>query len=85
MCLTEGQIRHINKKVELGSEINVDTIKQEMENDRLTRHWENEEEEMNPYQKALLNSVYRDDVKTVQMEYWLILSNIVKYVQHDEE
>ena len=39
--------------------------------------------EINPYQKVVLNNVYRDDVKTVQMEYWLILSDLVKYIQHD--
>ena len=86
ICLTEEQVRHIYKKVESGSEINVDTIKQEMEDDRLTRKRTNEEkEDTNPHQKVVLNNVYKDDVKTVQMEYWSILSNIGKYVQHDEE
>ena len=76
---------YLYKKVELGSEINVDTIKQEMEDDRLTRNRTIEEEEINPYQKVVLNNVYRDDVKSGQMEYWSTLSNIVKYVQHDKE
>ena len=29
--------------------------------------------------------MYKDEIKTVQMEYWSILSDNVKYVQHDEE
>ena len=60
ICLTAEQVRHIYKKVEFGSEINVDTIKQEMEDDRLTGHWTNEgEEDMNPYPKLVLNNVYK--------------------------
>ena len=51
----------------------------------MARNRANEEEEINPYEKVVLNNVNRDDVKTVQMEYWSILSDIVKYVQHDKE
>ena len=29
--------------------------------------------------------MYEDKIKTVQMEHWSILSDNVKYVQHDEE
>ena len=29
--------------------------------------------------------MYKNGIKTVQMEYWSILSNTVKYIQHDEE
>ena len=56
-----------------------------MKDDRLTRNRANEEEKINPYQKLMLNNVYRDDIKTVQMEYWSILSDLIKYVWHDEE
>ena len=46
-------MRHMCKKVELGSEINVDSLKQEMEDDRLTRNRTNEEEEdTNPYERG---------------------------------
>ena len=82
--LTEEQMRYIYKKVESGSEINVDTMKQEIDNENLTAT-EIEEEEINLYQKVVLNNVYKDEIKTVQMEYWSILSDNVKYVQHDEE
>ena len=57
ICLTEEQMRHIYKKVEAGREINIVTIKQEIHNDRLTRTKTNEEEEINPYQKVVLNKV----------------------------
>ena len=42
-------MRHIYKKVKLGSEINVDTMKQEIDNEKLIET-EIEEEELNPYQ-----------------------------------
>ena len=61
----------------MGSEINVDTVKQEINNDRGF--------EINPYRKVVLNDVYKDEIKTVQMEYWSILSDNVKYAQHDEQ
>ena len=84
ICLTEEQTRHIYKKVELGSEINVDTMKQEIDNEKLPES-KTEEEEINPYQKVMLNNVYKDDIKTVQVEFWSILSDNIKYVQHDEK
>ena len=63
ICLTEEQMRHIYKRVESGSEINVDTIKQEIDNDRLTRTKTNKEKEINPYQKVVLNKMYKNDMR----------------------
>ena len=37
ISLTEEQMRHLYKKVEAGSEVNIDTIKQEIDNDKLSR------------------------------------------------
>ena len=41
--------------------------------------------QMNPYQKIVLNKVYKDETDTVKIENWSILSDNVKYVQHDRE
>ena len=81
---TNLETRYIYKKVELGSEIKVDTTKQEIDNENLTAV-KTEEEEINPYQKVVLNNVYKAEIKTVQMEYWSILHDNIKYVQHDKE
>ena len=81
----EEQCRYIYKNVEQGSEINTVTKKQEIDQERLTETKTEEENEINPYQKVLLNNIYEDEIKTVQMEYWSILRDNVKYVQHDEE
>ena len=33
----------------------------------------------------MLNKVYKDDIETTQVENWSILSDNVKYIQHDKE
>ena len=66
--------------------VNVNTIKQEIEDDKLIRDRNSsEEDEINPYQNVVLNNVYREDAKTAQVEHWSILSDVVKYVQHDQD
>ena len=55
--MTEDQARHIYKKVEADKIINIETMKQEIEDDRLTRNrikeGEGDEIESNPYQKEI--------------------------------
>ena len=59
-------------------------MKQEMEDDRVTRNRFKEEEEgeieSNPYQMAILNKTPRNDTKIEQMINWSILSDLIKYV-----
>ena len=51
--------------------VNVDTIKQEKEDDKLTSDKNcSEEDEINPYQNVVLNEVYRENIKTPPMEHW---------------
>ena len=38
ICLTRDQARHIYKKVELEGIVNIDTIKQEIEEDKLSKN-----------------------------------------------
>ena len=63
---------------------NVETRKQEIEDDRVIRNRLNEEEEdeteSNPYQMAILNKTSRDDTKIEQRINWSILSDLIKYV-----
>ena len=82
-CSTEDPARHIYKKVEMDKIINVDTLKQEIEDDRVTRNGLKEEEEeieSNPYQMAILNKTSRDDTKIEQMINWSIPSDSIKYI-----
>ena len=41
-------------------------------------------EDNNPYKKVVLNKVYRDEVKTPQLENRSIFTDQIKYVHHDE-
>ena len=56
-CLTEKEAKHIYKKVESGSIINVDTVKQEMDQD--IHRMDNTNGEMNPYHDIILKAERR--------------------------
>ena len=77
MCLSKKQADYVYKKVEEGKVINVNMLKQELEQDL-------DREDDNPYKKAVLNKVYRDEDKTPQVENWPIFTDQIKYVHHDE-
>ena len=77
MCLSKKQADYVYKKVEEGKSINVNTLKQELEQDL-------EKENDNPYKKVVLNKLYRDEDKTIQAENWSIFTDQIKYVHHDE-
>ena len=83
ICLTTDQARHIYKKVELEAMINVDTIKQEIEDDKLGKNDIDDKEEVNPHHSIIINNLHRENIIASQMEQWLILGNIVNYVQYD--
>ena len=81
--MTQDQGRHIYKKVEMDKIINIETMNQEIEDDKVTRNRLKEEEddtESNPYQMAILNNTFKNDNKTVQMINWSILSDLIKYI-----
>ena len=82
ICLAADQARCIYKKVEQKGIVNVDTIKQEIEEDRLNENYIYEEE-MNPYHNMIINEFDRENVISSQMEQWSILGNVVNYVQCD--
>ena len=81
--MTEDQARHVYKIVETDMIMNIETLKQEIEDNKMTRNRLKEEDntEENPYQMAILNKVSRDDIKTEQMIHWSILSELIKYIE----
>ena len=80
--MTNDQARHIYKKVKLGSIVNIDTIKQVTEEDKLSKDNVNNDE-TNPYHKIIVNNIAKENIITSQMEQWSILSNVGNYIQHD--
>ena len=76
------QTDFIYKKVELGSLINKNTIKEELHaNVELDRMDDNYGDE-NPYKEMMVNKTNRIETSQSQMEQWLILSNILNCIQH---
>ena len=62
--------------VEQNKSVNIHTMKQEIEDDKMSRKTQEEEEsEVNPYQLAILNKKPREDAKIEQMINWSIFSN----------
>ena len=59
MCLTVDQAKYIYKKVELEGTVNIETIKQELEEDRLNKNNIDNEVELNPYCNILINDFDR--------------------------
>ena len=80
--MTENQATYVYKKIEQGSSITTETMKQEIEQNKLT---ETDRENDNPCKKVRLNKVHWNEDKLMQIENWSILSNNVRYIQHDEK
>ena len=81
--MTEDQSRHLYKMVETDKIINIETMKQEIGDDKMTRNRLKEKEEnteANPYQMAILNRAAREDIKAEQIIHWPILSDLIKYM-----
>ena len=77
MCLSEKLATYVYKKIEEGKIINENTLKQELEQDL-------DRKDDNPYKKVVLNKVYKDDDKTLQLENWSIFTDQIKYMHHEE-
>ena len=73
MCLSEKKANYVYKKVEEDKVINVNTMKHELEQDL-------DREDDNPYERVILNTVYKDKDKPPQMKNWSIFSENIRYV-----
>ena len=84
-CLTPKQTEYIYKKVELGSLINKDTIKKEIDSDAELDKIDDNRGDENPYRELIVNKNVSKVKNTLsQMEQWSILSNVIKYVQYSK-
>ena len=80
--LTRDQTKYVYKKVETGEMINMDTIQQEIEQEKQLNRMDDESGEINPYRELVVNNAEKIESPMTQMEQWSILSNILNYVQH---
>ena len=82
VCLTGDQARHIYKNVDSEIIVNIGTIKQEIEAEKLDCN-KIEGDEINPFHEIITNTVEKEDTITLQMEQWSILGTTVNNVQYD--
>ena len=80
---TEDQARDVYKKVEPGNITNINTLKQEIDQDQELNRLEDTSRDINPYRELIVNTAEKAETVLLQMEQWSILSNMVNYIQYD--
>ena len=65
--LTEEHARHVYKKIESGSVINVDTLHQEIEQERELNRIDDMSGETNPYKELITNNAEKIELLLTQM------------------
>ena len=80
--LTRKQADYIYRKVELGSLINKNTMKEQIDQDIELDKMDDNSGDKNPYRKLIVNNSGRIENTLSQMEQWSILSNVINYPQN---
>ena len=66
--MTNDQARHIYKKVELEGIVNGDTIKQEIEEDKLSKD-NIDDDKINPYHNIIINNIDKENHEWKKGQY----------------
>ena len=82
--LTMEQSDYIYRKVELGSLINKNTMKQEIDQDVELDKMDNTSGDKSLYRELIVNNAGNIQNTLSQMEQWSILSNVITYAQCDK-
>ena len=82
--LTRDQAKYVYKKVDKGEIINMDTIQQEIEQEKQLNRMDGGNGEINPYCELIVNNAEKTEPPMTQIEQWSILSNVLNYVQHSK-
>ena len=77
-------MRYVYKKVETGGMINTDVMQQEVEQEKQLSRMDDDSGEVNLYRELVVNNAEKVEIPKTQMEQWLILSNLLNYVQHSK-
>ena len=83
-CLAPKQTDFIYKKVELGTLINRNTLKDEIDTDADLNKIDDNNGDENPYRELVVNNASRIEILPSPIQHWSILSNIINYVQHSK-
>ena len=79
--LTMKQVDYIYRKVELGSLINKNTMKEEIDQDIELDKMDDTSSDENPNRELTVNNAGKIENTLSQMEQWSILRNVLNYVQ----
>ena len=82
--MTPQQTNFVHIKVDLGSLINKNTIKEELDADAELDRMDNNSGDENPYKELIINYAGKEESTLTQMEQWSILSNIIHYGQYSK-
>ena len=77
--MTEKQTDHVYKAIEEGNMIKTKTVTCESMTCEM-----NQCQNDNPYKRVVLNNVYKEPDKSLEMKSCSIFSDNVRYVQHDQ-
>ena len=81
--LTAKQANYIYRKVQSGNVINKNTMRQEIDQDIELEKMIDARGDENLYRELIVNNAGKIETTLSQMEQWLILSNIINYIQYD--
>ena len=79
--LSEERARHVYRKVESVGMININTLKQEIEQEQEVSKLDDTSGDINPYRELIVNNAEKVETVLSQMGQCVILSNVVNYVQ----
>ena len=82
--MTPQQTNFVYKKVELGSLINMNMIREEQDTDAELERMDDNSRDKTPYKELIVNNASKVDSTSTQTEQWSILSNIINYVQYSK-
>ena len=83
-CLTPKQTKYIYLNVELGSLINKETIKEEIDLDAELDRVDDDSRDENLYKELIVNNAVKIESALLQMEQCSILSNVINCVQYSK-
>ena len=78
------QTNFIYIRVELGSLINKNTIKEELDTDVELKRMDDNSTDEKPHKKLIVNNASKVDSALTPIEQWSILSNVINYVQYSK-
>ena len=81
--MTREQANFVYKKTESGEVINIETLQQELEQEKQLDKIDDINGDTNMYKEMIVNNAEKIEPLLTQMEQWSILSNMLNYIQYD--